>query len=413
MTRTIETAGVEGRRLFDRDFSRWYLARSISVAGTAASAVALPLLVYRTSASPALTAAVVGLEALPYLMFGLFAGAAADRLRRKRMMIAADLCCALLLATVPLAAWLDALSAWHVLVVAFGVGCGFCWFDAAAWGAFVRLVGRPRVTRANSVIWTTEIVLEIAAPAAAGLLAALADPSLVLAADAATYLLSAALLAGIRTPLDTGPTVARRLSAEIAEGLRYLWRTPVLRTLTAAGFGLNVAVGGVLGLLVVHADRALGVGPLDKRLGLLYTAGAVGSLVAAVLLPRVSRWAGQGMVSLGGLVVFVAACAGLAGASTFIVAVGGWLIWSVARLAVNANGITVRQLLTPDELQGRVNTTGRMLAWGGTPFGALLGGLGADAYGVRVAYLLLAVPAAVSIVLVYASPVRGLRLAVD
>jgi MFS family permease len=101
VTQGIETAGAPARRLFDRDFSFWYLARSISVAGTAASAVALPLLVYRTSASPALTAAVVGLEALPYLLFGLFAGAAADRLRRKRMMIAADLCCAALLTTVP------------------------------------------------------------------------------------------------------------------------------------------------------------------------------------------------------------------------------------------------------------------------------------------------------------------------
>ena len=413
MTRSIETAGVEGRRLFDRDFSRWYLARSISIAGTAASAVALPLLVYRTSASPALTAAVVGLEALPYLLFGLFAGAAADRLRRKRMMITADICCALLLTTVPVAALFDALAAWQVLVVAFGVGCGFCWFDAAAWGAFVRLVGRSRVTRANSVIWTTEIVLEIAAPAAAGLLAALADPSLVLAADAATYLASAALLVGIRTPLDTGPTAPRRLSAEIVEGLRYLWRTPVLRTLTAAGFGLNVAVGGVLGLLVVHADQALGLSPEDKRLGLLYAAGAVGSLVAAVILPRVSRWAGQGMVSLGGLGLFVVAVVGLAGTSTFTLALGVWWIWSVARLAVNANGITVRQLLTPDELQGRVNTTGRMLAWGGTPFGALLGGLSADAYGVRVAYLLLAVPAVLSVALVYASPVRRLRLTFD
>ncbi|NJC12625.1 putative MFS family arabinose efflux permease [Micromonospora profundi] len=413
MAQRIETAGVNGRRLFHRDFSYWYLARSISVAGTAASAVALPLLVYRTSASPMLTAAVVGLEALPYLLFGLFAGAAADRLRRKRMMIIADVCCALLLATVPVAALFDVLAPWYLLVVAFGVGCGFCWFDAAAWGAFVRIVGKPGVTRANSLIWSTEIVLEIAAPATAGLLAAITDPTLVLAFDAATYLVSAALLAQIRTGLDPGPTVARRVRAEIAEGLRHLWRTRVLRTLTAAGFGLNVAAGGVLGLLIVHADEVLDLSPEDQRLGLLYAAVAVGSLVAAVILPRASRWAGQGTLSITGLVIFVAALIGLAGTSVFALAAAWWAIWAVARLTVNANGITVRQLLTPDALQGRVNTTGRMLAWGGTPFGALTGGLAADTYGVRVAYLVLAVPVVLSLALVIASPVRGLRIAVD
>ncbi|MET7467918.1 MFS transporter [Micromonospora sp. NPDC005686] len=413
MTRLVETAGVDGSRLFHRDFSLWYLARSISVAGTAASAVALPLLVYRTSASPTLTAAVVGLEALPYLLFGLFAGAAADRLRRKRMMIIADVCCALLLATVPVAALFDVLAPWYLLVVAFGVGCGFCWFDAAAWGAFVRIVGKPGITRANSLIWSTEIVLEIAAPAAAGLLAAVADPTLVLALDAVTYLVSAALLAQIRAGLDPGPAVARRVRAEIAEGLRHLWRTRVLRTLTAAGFGLNVAAGGVLGLLVVHADEVLDLSPEDQRLGLLFTAAAVGSLVAAVALPRASRWAGQGTVSITGLVIFVAALIGLAGTSVFALALAWWAIWAVARLTVNANGITVRQLLTPDALQGRVNTTGRMLAWGGTPFGALIGGLAADTFGVRVAYLMLAVPVVLSLALVVTSPVRGLRVTVD
>jgi MFS family permease len=410
----VTTVGVERRRLFDADFTRWYASRSISLAGTAASAVALPLLVYRTSSSPALTAAVVGLEALPYLLFGLFAGAAADRLNRRRMMVAADLACALMLATVPVADLLGVLTAGHVLAVAFGVGCGFCWFDSAAWGAFFRIVGKAGVTRANSIVWSTEIILEIAAPAAAGLLAAVADPTAVLAADAATYLISAARRSALRTDLAMAtPATPRRLWAEIAEGCRHVWSMPIVRTLTAAGFGLNVAVGGVLGLLVVHADKALGVGSADRRIGLLYAAGAVGSLIAAAALPRASRRFGQGTVSIAGFAIFVLAVAWLAGTATFLGALLAWAVWSVARLTVNANGITVRQLLTPDELQGRVNTTGRMVAWGGTPFGALLGGIAADAYGVRVAYLLLAAPALLGLALVLASPVRGLRLPVD
>jgi hypothetical protein len=230
--------------------------------------------------------------------------------------------------------------------------------------------------------------------------------------DALTYLISAALLAGLKTDL-TMAAAGRRMWAEIGEGLRYVRGTPVIRTLTIAGFGLNMSVGGVLGLLVVHADTALGIDPSDKRIGLLYTAGAIGSLIAALALPRAGRIAGQGAVSIAGFATFVLAVGGLAATGTFGVALVVWAVWSMARLGVNANGIVVRQLLTPDELQGRVNTTGRMVSWGGTPFGALLGGLAADAYGVRAAYLLLAVPAVIGLALVVASPVRGLRLPTD
>ena len=412
MPEVTAAAGAERRRLFDRDFSLWYAARAVSVFGTAASAVALPLLTYRTSGSAALTAAVVGLEALPYLLFGLLTGAAADRLRRRGMMVTADLFCAFALATVPAAAALGVLSAWHVLAVAFAVGCGFCWFDAAAWGSFVALVGKARLTRANSLIWSTEIVVEILAPAAAGLLVAVTNPSVVLAADAATYLVSAALLTLIRTPLDASErSTGRRLRTEIGEGLRYLWQLPAVRTLTLAGFAFNAAAGGALGLLVVHAHDALEVS--DGRLGLLYAAGAVGSLAGAVALPWWSRRAGQGAVSIAGYAVFALSTVALAGASGFVVALALWAVSATARLVVNANSVTVRQLLTPDELQGRVNTTGRMISWGGTPFGALLGGLTAQAYGVRVAYLLLAVPAALALGWLLASPVRGLRLPAD
>jgi MFS family permease len=413
MSLILEKPVVPRRRLFGRDFSLWYLSRSISVAGTAASAVALPLLVYRTSESASLTAAVVGLEAVPYLLFGLFAGAAADRLRRKAMMVAADLGCAIMLATVPIAKAFGVLTSWHVLIAAFALGTGFCWFDAAAWGAFVRLVGRSRVTQANSLIWSTQIVLEIVAPAAAGLLSAIADPTAVLAANAATYLVSAALLSRIRTPLDTGAPVTTRLRTEIGEGLRWLWQMPAARTLTIAGLGLNIAVGGVLGLLVVHANTALGLSPADRRIGLLYAAGAVGSLIAAVVLPPAIRYYGQGGVSIVAFALFVFAIVGLAATSDFAVALVLWAIWAIARLTVNANGITVRQLMTPDHLQGRVGTTGRMISWGGTPFGALIGGFVADSYGVRPAYLVLAIPALIGLAMAMSRDVRSLHILGD
>jgi MFS family permease len=408
------TVTAQRRLLADRDFRLWFLSRSASITGTAASAVALPLMAYQHSNSAALTAAVVGLEAVPYLLFGLLAGAAADRLRSKAMMIGADLGCAVLLITLPAADVFGTLTAWHVLAVAFGIGCGFCWFDAAAWGARMRLAGKARITQANSIIWSTEVVLEIVAPAAAGFVAAATAPAVVLALDAVTYLISATLIWRIGGRLDAAPeaTLARRrLRAEISVGLAYLWRQPIIRTLSLTGFALNVACGGSLGLLVVHADEVLRLTTPDPRIGLLYTAGAVGSLIATFALPLLTRGAGRGTASVVGQGLFVAAIVALAITPAFWAALLLWVVWAYGRVTVNLNGITVRQMLTPDELQGRVNTTGRMIAWGGMPFGALLGGPIADISGVRIAYLVLALPAAIGFVALLVSPVGRLRIA--
>lgn len=405
---------VDERRslLTERDFRLYFLSRSASIAGTAASAVALPLLTYQTSGSAALTAAVAGLEALPYLLFGLFAGAAADRLPRRTMMVSADLACALLLLTLPLARVFGAVAGWHVLAVALGLGCGFCWFDSAAWGARARLVGRDRLAEANSLIVSSEIVFEIAVPAAAGLLAAASDPTVVLTLDAVSYLASAALIWRLRTNLDpAAQPVTRRLRAEIGEGLRYLWRQPVIRTMTLTGFGFNLSAGGVFGLLVVYADEVLDMTTPDRRVGLLYAAAAVGSLIGARLLPAFGRRLGQGPVSVVVYGMYVLALLGLVVNPAFGAALLLWAGWEFARTSANVNGITVRQQLTPDELQGRVNTTGRMIAWGGTPFGALLGGLVAQAAGIPVTYLVLAIPPAVGCLVLLASPVRKLRTA--
>ncbi len=403
------------RLLREPDFRRWYLSSSISYAGTAASAVALPLLAYRATGSATVTAAVVALEALPYLMFGLLAGAVADRWPRKRMMVCADVLAAALVASVPAADRAGALTGVHVLVVAFGVGTAFCWFDAAAWGALTRVVGRDRLPAANSWIWGTSTVLGIAVPAAVGLALTVTGPSTVLAVDAATYLASAALLWRLRTGLDAPRGAAddgaapRSVRTDIVAGLSYLWHQPTIRAMSLAGFCLSLAGGGVLGLLVVHADRQLGVGSEDGRLGTLYTAAAVGALVAALLLPVLRRRVGVGPLSIVTFLAYAGGVCALAAVGWYPAALLLWAAWSFASTLAITNAITVRQQLTPDDLQGRVNTTARMIAWGGTPFGAALGGVTADAFGITAAYLALAAPVLAGVVILLRSPVRSLH----
>ncbi|MET7398062.1 MFS transporter [Dactylosporangium sp. NPDC005572] len=397
---------MEERRLLrDPGFRIWYLSRAVSYAGAMAATVALPLLAYQLTESARVTATVAALESLPYLLIGLFAGAAADRMRRRAMMIGADLWCALATATVPVAHAAGVLTVPHVLAVAFAVGLGFCWFDAAAWGALARIAGRDRLARASSLIISAQTVLQITIPAAAGLLATLTHPAVVLAANAATYLVSAALLTALRGDLDP----ASGQPTSIREGIRYLWRQPTIRTLSLTGFLLSASTGGAVGLLVVHAHEGLGLRVPDSRLGLLYTAGAVGALLAAALFPALRRRLGPGPVSILGYALFTATLSAFALTGAFVPALLIWLVWQLAVTVATTNGILVRQELTPDELQGRVNTTGRMMAWGGTPFGAFLAGALAETWGTRAALLAMVLPVAVGLLALLCSPIRTLR----
>ncbi|MGX6608046.1 MFS transporter [Micromonosporaceae bacterium Da 78-11] len=407
----MDTARSTPHVLRDADFRRWFLARSISYGGTAATAVALPLLAYQQTGSAVLTGAVTALEALPYLAFGLLAGAMADRVPRLRLMVAAEILAAVLVVSAPLAQAAGVLSGVHVLVVAFAIGTAFCWFDAAAWGALTQVAGRDRLTQANSLIWATATVIGIAVPAAAGLVATLADPSVVLVADALTYLISVVLLCRIGTQLDTtGPRAVRpSIRRDIAAGLSYLWHQPVIRTLSLTGFALSTAAGGILALLVVHAHENLGLRADDHRIGLLYSAAAVGALLSAVLLPAMTRRLGIGALSTTAYVLFFGAVVALAGSDEFVTALALWALADFASATAITNAITVRQQLTPDDLQGRVNTTGRMIAWGGTPFGALAGGVVADRWGTGPAYLVLSLPIAVAVIVLLLSPVVRLR----
>jgi MFS family permease len=151
-------------------------------------------------------------------------------------------------------------------------------------------------------------------------------------------------------------------------------------------------------------SRALGLDRSDGRLGLLYTAGAAGSLLASLLLPWLGRRLGPTRLTLAALTTNLAALATLALVSALPAAPALLFVWQGTYMLVIVNGITLRQQVIPDHLQGRVNVTARMIAWGGTPFGAALGGLIAQLAGIRVAYLVMAAGVAASPTLGWASP---------
>lgn len=149
-------------------FVVFWSARTVSCAGTGITMVVLPVLVYKATGSATAVGALAVLQSCPYVVFGLIAGALADRVNRKKMMVAWNGVAALLLASIPGAAALHLLTMPQVFVVSFGIGTAYVWFDAANFGSVPALVDRDQLPAAMSVIASSGTLAVLIGPAASG-----------------------------------------------------------------------------------------------------------------------------------------------------------------------------------------------------------------------------------------------------
>lgn len=155
--------------------------------------------------------------------------------------------------------------------------------------------------------------------------------------------------------------------------------------------GACLSWGGTFGLLVVYANRALHMTHADVRLGLLYSTGELGGLLSTAAVPMLIKRLAIGRLTAAFLAANAVALALLAVAPSYGWALTAFFFYELAYVMVITTGITVRQMLTPDQLQARVNTAGRMIAWGGSPVGAVVGGLLAELLPIRLTFGLLTI----------------------
>jgi hypothetical protein len=246
-----------------------------------------------------------------------------------------------------------------------------------------------------------------------GVSLAVIRPAELLVVDAASFAASAMLVAGVARALhdperQRSRLTGRALASEIAAGLRFLRRHAAVRTMTIISALQSVAGGGFVALMVVWCARVLAVGTSGWRFGLVYAAWSVGALGAAIALPRLLRQASPAAVTLWALPCSAALGVGTALARWWPLAVLGLLSWSVAYTLIVINAVSYRQQVTPEHLLSRVNTAGRMIAWGlGWTCGALLGGVLGQLLGVRPAMTLMASLALPAAVLAWRSPLRS------
>ena len=404
---------VRGTLRADPDFRRYFAARLFSETGTVVTLIALPVLVYRISGSAPLTALVSMLEAAPYLLFGLFAGALSDRLDRRRVMVIADVADALLMGSVPVAHWLGILTVPHLMVVAFGVPAIAVFFDGANFGALPMLVGTGRIAKANAVIWSAATAAETVLPSLVGLSLAVVHPSTLLGVDALSFAASAAMIRSIARPFQdpARERVRPSLSSVVADikiGLRFLVRHAGVRTMTIVGALQCIVGGGFVALMVVWFDRELDIGTQGWRFGLVWSSWSIGALAASMALPRVLDRTTPARITLVALPISAVLGIATSFATSWPLAAIGLLAWSGAYTLVVVNSISYRQQVTPEHLLGRVNTAGRMLAWGlGWTVGAAAAGALASAVGVRTTLHALTCVGLVAVAVAWTSPLRS------
>ncbi|MFF3759717.1 MFS transporter [Streptomyces sp. NPDC002185] len=393
--------------LRDRDFLLFAGGQGASALGDALSKTALPLLVLALTGSGLHMGVIAMLSALPMMLIGVPAGAWADRLDRRRMMLWSDVGRALLVGAVPLAAWVGLPVLPVVYAVAVPVGVLYAVFEAACLSCVPSLVGRERLGEANSLLSIGNALGYIAGPALAGVLVTGVGGAGTLAVDALTFAVSAVSLMLIRRPMQSAreqaPAPMRR---QVLEGFRFIAGHRLLRAALLYWAAVTFLTSPVVICATYFIREDLGWSP--GVLGSIIAVYAVGAIAGAVLASRIK--AVTVAVLCAGTVLGSVALLVLSGTASLPLALG------VVFLAGGGESLsaivysTLRARLTPDELLGRVTTTAQVAAFSLKPLSVLAAGIALEATSGSVTLAVIAV-SSLAISLVFAG--YGRRLSVS
>jgi MFS family permease len=398
------------------DFLKLWGAQSTSEFGSQVSALAIPwLAAVGLDAKPFEFSllGVVGL--LPFILFALPAGVWVDRLRRRPILIAGDGARAVLLAYIPIAWALGILTIWQLLILQFAIGIFTVFFDVAYQSYLPSVVTRDQLVEGNSKLQTTVSAAQIGGPGLAGVLIGVLTAPYAIAIDAVSFALSTVFMTRIRRP-ETMPERKEgapkpKLLPELKEGLAYVVRHPHLKWIAVCTGTSNFFSSGVIfSIALLYMARDLHISSFWA--GVVFAAFGIGSIVGALTATRFQRAVGVGRAIWIPAVLF--SISGLTwplaprGFPIPLLMVGtltvGW-----AATAYNITQVSLRQAITPERLQGRMNASMRWIVWGTMPLGSLLGGGLASAYSLRLALWVGAIGGLFTFLPVLLSSVRTIK----
>jgi MFS family permease len=370
------------------DFAKLWTANTVSNLGDGVTGVAGPLLMASLTGDPALVAGAALARQLPWLLLSLPSGAYVDRLDRRRLLVAVNLLRGAVLAGLAVTVWSGAVTVLLVYAAFFLLGTGETLADNASFALLPGIVPADRLARANARLMAGYLVGNQLAAGPFGAWLFVVAAALPFGFDAASFVVAAALVATLRhrrEPAEAAPQGRpRRLRADIAEGVRWLWRQPTLRLLAVCLGLMNLTGAGTFAIWVLWARERLGAEGLG--FGVLVTAYAVGGLLGTMLASRLEGVLGAAVVLRGGLVVEAVSQLSLALTRTAWVAGATLVLFGAHAMVWGVVTVALRQRLVPGRLLGRVNSVYFLFDLGGAALGTLLGGLLARALGITAPF---------------------------
>ncbi|MFJ4009834.1 MFS transporter [Streptomyces sp. NPDC090026] len=400
----------------NRDFMVFWVGEALSVYGTQITALALPLtavLVFEVG--PEQLGLLRFAQLVPFLGLALLFGVWVDRVRKRPVMLGANLSRLVLIGLVPLLYQFDLLTLPMLYALALGVGVATVLFDVS-WMSYVPILVKDRrsLLEANTKLNATLSSADVAGPGIAGALVSAVSAPFAMVANTFSYAVSVVSLLAIRAPEPPPPAreTTRRLRTELAEGLRWVFGNRWLRAMGLVGCSCNFFLTMVQSLFLLYAVREQGLSA--AAVGFVMGAAAVGGLLGAVIASTVVRRLSVGtayrvsvsVIFLGPLLVPAAGgpqwlLMSLFVASFFLEYLGG----SVSNVLI----VSLRQAITPQHLMGRMTAAMRMLLYGGGALGGPVGGVLAGVVGLREALWVAGVLSALMLVPIVLSPVGRLR----
>jgi len=363
------------------DFLRLWLSETVGAFGRQVTGLALPTVaILLLGAGPFEMGILGALSVLAFPVLGLLVGVWADRWRRRPIMVAANLGRMIALGSIPSAFVFGVLHLYQLYVVAAIVGVFTVFFDVAYQSYLPSLVDRADLVEGNAKLEVSQSGAQVAGPALAGFLIQAIGAAKAIAVDAGAFLTSAVVLLSIRKP-EPKPSPSSSDSdpnfiGELKEGAQVVTKNPVLTRIAACTATSNLGGSIAFTVFLIFAYNQLKLTP--EIVGIIFALGSVGLLAGAVLAARVARGVGLGWALAVATVVGGIAALGvplaLVGSPVLVLAalqvLGGFCL-----PIYNINQVSLRQAITPDRLQGRMNATMRTIVWGTIPVGSFIGGI--------------------------------------